>query len=71
MNIREWKTFNYELTCEEYDALETTVKVLKKLNNTINSDIVYIAGKKISLTDTIRYLNTLIDNDGKEIYKIP
>lgn len=70
MNLREYKSFNYELTVEEYDAFKTTVKVLTKLRNVFNSNVVYTGGNRIELSDAMFYLNALMDNDGEEVYKL-
>lgn len=70
MDLREYKYFNYELTIEEYKALKLTVEVLTKLRRSFNSDVVYIRGNMIDLDDATFYLNTLIDNDGEEVYKL-
>ncbi len=58
---------SYEFTVEERIAIATTTEVLKQLRTMLNCDIVCTSNSEIHLNSALFVLNSLLNNDGKEI----
>lgn len=60
--------YSYELTIEEYTSIKTTIEVIKKLGNTLNSGIAHTPDGEINLDNTLFALSSLLNNENQAIY---
>lgn len=68
MIIKEHKTYSYSLAIEEYTAITTTIEVIKDLISMLDRNVVCTSNSEIYLNSALFVLNSLLDNNRKEIY---